>query len=329
MYCLHRLLHPEIFQGKHKTKKDYFEGWYFKIIDTGQQAPLAVIPGISYQKDGRDAHAFIQVMDARHGHAHYFRFPLSAFRASEDTFEVWIGENYFCRNEIRLNIDTDRGRFTGRLRFDHIVPFPKTVTNPGIMGPFTFIPWMECYHGIVNIHHEISGCLTLDGEEFCYDGGYGYIEKDWGTSFPGAWIWLQSNHFPEENISLMFSYAKIPWLKRSFMGLIAFLRIGDDLYRFATYTRAKIDVLNLHEGKLAIRLSDKKYSLSIDVENGPGESLKAPKNGLMAEEIRESIAGIVGVSLKKKTGEIIYAGIGTQTGVEISEGMEKVLVGEK
>lgn len=325
MYRLRRIFHPEIFQGRHKTNKDYFEGWYFKIIDRAQKAPLAIIPGVSYQKDGTDAHAFIQVMDAGHGHAHYFRFPLSDFRCSKDSFRIWIGDNYFSRDEMRLDIATGQGSLKGHLQFDHIVPFPKSLANPGIMGPFTFIPWMECNHGIVNIHHEIQGDLVLDGKEFSFDGGYGYIEKDWGKSFPSAWIWIQSNHFPEGDISLMFSYANIPWMGRSFMGLIAFLRIGQRIYRFATYTRVKIDGLKLRDHKLAIRLSDKRYLLSIDVKNGGGETLKAPKNGLMSETIRESIAGVVWVTLSKRNGQILYQGEGTQTGVEISEGMEEIL----
>jgi tocopherol cyclase len=325
MYRLRRIFHPEIFQGKYKTKTDYFEGWYFKIIDNAQDAPLAIIPGVSYQKDGRDNHAFIQIMDVKHGKVHYFRFPLSEFHADEKTFEVHIGDNYFSRTKLRLNIENEKGSFTGHLQFDKIVPFPQTLTNPGIMGPFTFIPHMECYHGIVNIHEEIQGCLTFNQVKYCYDGGYGYIEKDWGTSFPEAWIWLQSNHFPEKNISLMFSYAKIPWLGKSFMGLISFLRIGEKLYRFGTYTRAKIDQLTTINGQLAITLSDKHHVLTIQVENGPGGKLRAPKNGLMAEEIRESISGIVHVSLKTKGGEILYQGTGVQTGVEISDGMEKML----
>lgn len=325
MYRIRRIFHPEIFQGKHKTRKDYFEGWYFKCIDLEQKAPIAVIPGVSYQKDGQDAHAFIQIMDVAHGQVHYFRFPLSEFHADDKRFEIQIGDNSFSRTELRLNIQNEQGCYKGRLRFENIVPFPRTLANPGIMGPYTFVPGMECYHGIVNIHHEIQGCLTFNQAEYCYNGGYGYIEKDWGTSFPSAWIWLQSNHFPEGNVSLMFSYANIPWRGKSFMGLISFLRIGEKLYRFGTYTRARIDRLATDGGGLDIQLSDKQYVLSIQVENGAGGMLKAPKNGLMADEIRESISGVVHVSLTHKNGEVLYRGTGTQTGVEISEGMEEKL----
>ena len=67
---MHRMFHPEVFQGVDKTNSNYFEGWYFKLIDRRQEAPLAVIPGVSFQKDGRDNHAFVQVMDGASHKAH-------------------------------------------------------------------------------------------------------------------------------------------------------------------------------------------------------------------------------------------------------------------
>ncbi|QII81181.1 hypothetical protein G7057_00970 [Jeotgalibaca arthritidis] len=41
--------------------------------------------------------------------------------------------------------------------------------------------------------------------------GKGYIEKDWGRSFPKNYIWIQSNHFNDNQRSLFFSYAHIPY----------------------------------------------------------------------------------------------------------------------
>ncbi|MCK7537696.1 MAG: tocopherol cyclase family protein [Marinilabiliales bacterium] len=34
-----------------------------------------------------------------------------------------------------------------------------------------------------------------------FSGGRGYIEKDWGHSFPSAYVWMQSNHFQLARIS--------------------------------------------------------------------------------------------------------------------------------
>jgi len=42
MYCIKRLLNPDIFQGKNK-KQNYFEGWYFKISDYKMENTYAII----------------------------------------------------------------------------------------------------------------------------------------------------------------------------------------------------------------------------------------------------------------------------------------------
>ena len=318
MYRIKKIFNPEAFQGKYK-KTNYFEGWYYKIIDSKMENIYAIIPGVSLDQKTNDTHAFIQVLDAHSKEVNYFRYAISEFRYSEKKFEVWIGENYFSDSEIRVNLKREGLQIKGGLSFHHIIKYPKKILSPGIMGPFTFIPTMECYHGIVNIHHEISGQLTVSGETIDFDQGYGYIEKDWGRSFPESWIWLQSNHFDKEDISLMFSLAKIPWLGKSFTGLISFLRVKGKIYLFATYSRGKISKLEQSDNHLSIVLEDKKYIMKLEVENSLGGVLKAPKNGLMSREISESIRAVVQVRLTDKGGQIIFEGEGINTGLEISE----------
>jgi len=44
-YTLRKLYRPEIFQG-HNKKINYFEGWYFKLVDKKSVNIYAVIPDI-------------------------------------------------------------------------------------------------------------------------------------------------------------------------------------------------------------------------------------------------------------------------------------------
>lgn len=53
---LYKLFHPEILQWNGK-RTHYFEGWYFKSVSKDSKRAIAVIPGISVEKDNR--HAFI------------------------------------------------------------------------------------------------------------------------------------------------------------------------------------------------------------------------------------------------------------------------------
>lgn len=51
---------------------------------------------------------------------------------------------------------------------------------------FSFIPFMECNHDIVSVNHDLRGRISVNRNVIEFDGGKGYIEKDWGVSFPEA-----------------------------------------------------------------------------------------------------------------------------------------------
>ncbi len=315
MYLINRIFNPEIYQGRYR-RKDYFEGWYFKVIDKHAKNIYAVIPGVSKAKN--DEHAFIQVIEAVSGKTLYKRFPINDFSYSAKEFDISINDNHFDRNGFSINIQDEDFNLKGKIDYTEVVPFPKTIFNPGIMGPFSFIPFMECYHGIVNIHCEIEGFLNINGMDTDFTGGYGYLEKDWGTSFPKSWIWLQCNHFKSEKVCLMFSIASIPWLGSSFDGLISFLKLGDRFFRFATYTGAKIKKLSYVNNVLEIVVEDSKNILSLKASVSSGGVLKAPKKGMMDTNITESITSQVDVILRDKRGNIIFSDTGNNTGLELA-----------
>lgn len=315
MYRLRKLFHPEIFQGKYK-RKYYFEGWYYKLIDQSMEHAIAIIPGISIGKNREDSHAFIQVL--YNGRlVHYYRFDRKEFHYHTKKFAVRIGENYFSDKQLRLKLNDGKLKLIGSLTFKDILCLPKSLYLPGIMGPFTYIPFMECYHGIVNIHHNIIGSLKLGDKRIDFTDGYGYIEKDWGRSFPKTWIWLQSNHFNNKDATIMFSAARIPWFGSSFPGFISFLRLGDKLYLFATYTGAKLIRLDYGKGILTSVIQDRNYRLDLVVTQMHGGELKAPFSGRMERTIIESINSRVQIRFYKRSGELLFEGTGTHAGLEI------------
>jgi tocopherol cyclase len=304
MYIISRFFNPEVFQGKYKSK-NYFEGWYYKLVDKNETNSFALIPGVAYDEN-KNAHAFIQVIDSLEYNTEYIRYNFDEFKYDNDSLNISIANNKFTREGISVNIEDNNYSVNGSLEFVETEPFPKKLLSPGIMGPFSFVPFMECYHGVVNIHHKIKGKLVINDKEVDFTDGYGYIEKDWGRSFPKWWVWMQCNHFSEEGNSLMFSIAEIPWLNSYFTGFISFLKIKDKLYRFATYTGAKIKKLEYKDGNIEIVVQDKVHTLSIKGIYNESGILKAPKNGLMERMISESISSNVWVVLKDKNGNIIF-----------------------
>jgi len=178
---------------------------------------------------------------------------------------------------------------------------------------------MECYHGIVSANHELSGTLTFVNRRIDFTGGKGYVEKDWGTSFPEAWIWVQCNGFQRKDASLFISIAKIPWLGKFFMGFIAFLYLEGRYYMFSTYNRSKITRVSFDRQELIVILEHGPFRLETRVFKNISGELKAPQTGNMSRRIKESNDSIVEVSLSGRGGEHIYNGKGQRAGLEIVE----------
>ncbi len=46
------------------------------------------------------------------------------------------------------------------------------------MGWYRFLPFMECYHGVISLTHNLKGKIIVDNKIFAFENGKGYIEKD-------------------------------------------------------------------------------------------------------------------------------------------------------
>ncbi|MBP9827025.1 hypothetical protein KBC99_00930 [Candidatus Saccharibacteria bacterium] len=324
-----RLYHPEQFQGRGK-KHTYFEGWYYKLVSSSESSAYAIIPGVSLSRDKNKSHAFIMVVDARHHKMHYAQYPINEFWASKKDFVITIGPNQFSRERLELNIDNDKSKISANLQFKNIFPWPVNWYSPGTMGPYAFIPWMECYHATLSFDHRISGKMTINQRTVNLTDGKGYLEKDWGRSMPSAWIWMQTNHFDEDGVSLFGSVARIPWLGRSFTGYIFGLLHKNTLYRFTTYNGARIEHLSVDEKSISLTIATKKYALEISAERAAGIDLPAPKLGDMSAKVNESLRARIHVSLvNRQSQREIFSGTGRNAGLEFVGDIDQLLHGLK
>jgi len=309
---------PDMYHGWGRNKR-YFEGWYFKIVDASEQNVFAIIPGIAKTEDGT-SHAFIQVLDGKKCQASYHNYSAEDFIPSKNKFHLNLADNSFSAEHLELNLP----ELTGKLELKNLTPWPKMLGAPGIMGWYGFVPFMQCFHGIVSLHHRIYGKIKVYGKETDFTGGIGYGEKDWGTSFPRSYIWTQSNHFDsDEKICMMASVAHIPWLGSHFIGYIVGFQWGDKLYKFATYTGAQMKAA-LGEKEVRLSFKDRKYRLEITGEQAPGADLISPLTGEMKGKVNESMQGELHVKFFEKD-KLIFEGTGRNAGMEIAGEVNELL----
>lgn len=310
---IHALWHPEYYHGWKKTKR-FFEGWYYKVISENQKHAFAIIPGISMDKNGQKQ-AFIQVLDGKNLKATYHKFDVKEFQPTQKKHELKIQNNFFSENKLILDLP----HIKGELLFENLTPWSNSFFSPGIMGPFSFIPFMDCYHAILSMNHNIKGKLSLNGENLFFDKGKGYMEKDWGHSFPEGYIWMQSNHFSQKGTSVKASIAKIPLLKSSFIGHIAGILFNGQLIEFTTYNRTKLTTCKVSQKNVQIEMENPMYVLKINAQRERTTSLAAPILGLMSGRIEESLnAKIHIILLDKKTNQTLIDDTGTSAGIEVA-----------
>jgi tocopherol cyclase len=317
---LKAFFNPERFQGWGKTRQ-YFEGWYFKVVNADESRAFALIPGVAMDADG-NRQSFIQVLDGKKKTSAYHKFRFEDFVPDPKMFRVEIGKNSFSETGVVVDVPG----VTGHLHFAQNVPWPKPVYSPGIMGPYAFAPFMECYHGIVSMDHSLKGHLVVGDEHINFDGGRGYIEKDWGRSFPSAYVWIQSNHFSKPGISIKASVAKIPWVTGSFVGFIAGVWLGDQLIRFTTYNSSKLLLHHVDRSNITIHLENKLYRLEIGALRDGATELASPILGAMDGRIEESMTSQINVKLvNKKSGAIELEDIGRNTGIEVAGKIDEIV----
>ena len=308
--------HPDLFHG-HQKKRNFFEGWYFKIVDSTQHHVFAFIPGIFLGKEADTCHSFIQVVHGREAYFRYLTFPVESFQAQKNTFAIAVDRNKFSLNNMSLNIKEQSFAARGELNFRNVFNWPDTFLNPGSMGFYNYIPRMQCYSQVCALDMELDGKLLINGTDIDFSGGRGYVEKNWGSAFPYSWIWMQCNNFPSSRAALTCSLGHIPFLWGSFRGFLIALTVEKQFYPFTTMNRSRCRILQTG-GDIHMEVQNARYILTLETGTSPEQFVKlhGPRDGKMVPLVQENLQGRVRVELRERGGKVIFADEGGCAGIE-------------
>lgn len=250
--------------------RQYFKGYYFKCEAKDQT--IAFIPAL--HTDGKESTASLQIITKDKAYV----LPYSRIRFGKNKFKTGIGRNKFSERGIYLDAVSAGCSIHGTLKFGS---FQKL--RYGIMGPFRYIPFMQCKHSVISMRHAVTGKIKLNDRIFEFNNGIGYIEGDSGRSFPKEYIWTQC-HCADG--SVMLAAADIPFPGFHFRGIIGVVMIGEKEYRIATYLGAR--VISVLDNTVVVRQG--KYMLSARLLETSHQKLNAPVNGKMVRTIHESVS---------------------------------------
>lgn len=319
------VFHPEGYHGQ-QCGAPFFEGWYIKLVSRDQGHVLILIPGVSKSKHPDASHAFLQIVHHPTGFITYLRFPLSEWSAAEHQLDIALAGSRFTSEGIYLSPDTPGLPLYGTLHYGPLLPWPVTVFSPGAMGGFAWVPFMQCYHAVISLTHSLTGELLWEKQRISFDRGQGYIEKDWGSAFPSAYVWFQSNHFNTMDGALTGTIATIPWLGSSFRGFIIGLYLHGRLIRFTTYQRSRLRLLCINDDEIHIMVQNRTYLLEIRAPRRSGHIIQGPSGHHMDRPIHHTPTTQLHLTLfKKKTGECVFTGQGYLAGLEIQGDLDHLI----
>ena len=314
MNRLFLIKNPDLFQGeKNLTKNnDYFEGWYFK--NTNKEKGISFIPGINIEQN--EPKAFVQVIT--NNISYFVDYDISKFGFTHEPFTVKVGNNVFSKEGIHIDIkdEAQNLNINGDIKYSNMKNINTSFMKPNIMGPFSYIPFMECNHAILSMQNNANGSININNNVIKFEDDMAYIEKDWGCSFPKTYIWCQGNNFQKSNSSFMLSIADVPFKMFKFKGVICVLMTGDKEYKFTTYNNARLVECDINDNSLNITLKKGELVLNVKSTYDKGLKLSAPVKGKMEKDIFESIVATITVTLKKED-NIIFSDTSTNCGLEI------------
>jgi hypothetical protein len=167
--------------------------------------------------------------------------------------------------------------------------------------------------------------LLINNVTVNFSDGNGYIEKDWGRSFPDGWIWLQCNSFNTPGSSIMMSIARIPWMGHWFLGFLGFIYHEGILRAFATWNGSKIQRVVRHQNEVSLFVTRNDLTLQVTAQSKTDGVLHAPTSGVMDRRIKESLDASLSVKLTGKNGAILADLTGTHAGLEVVDPVFKYL----
>lgn len=261
-----------------KTGRPFFEGWYFK--HQTDEHTLILIPAFHRDKEGRESASLQVILDDV---ARCVDVPAVDFEADERRLFVRLGANVFSERGCRLHIDLPGLTLRGHLRYG---AFKSPARS--LMGPLCKLP-LPCFHEVLSLSHSLRGLITVNGKLWDFTGGVGYLEKDWGHSFPASYLWLHCGW--KENTgraSVMLAVAGLGTRQNPFTACGSLILHQGKQYRLSTYQGAQL----AHCGGRRISLRQGAWLLQVILPPeallpSRGALLLAPEDGRMSRAIRE------------------------------------------
>lgn len=332
------------YHGNHITLR-YFEGWYFRLTlpEIGQtfafmysiEDPLGNQPnsGGAVQILGKNeaylcrtfpnVHKFFANKDNLiFGHWGKTNLKIKPKLLSSTEFNTHVTEGYQAMANLNQGSIYDPVR-DEYCRWEYqIKPVygwgNSQQSQQSSAGLFSSLPIFEPGWQITMAHGLATGWIEWRGERYQFANAPAYSEKNWGSSFPQKWFWLNCNSFNGESdlaLTAGGGIRQVLWWREE-VALIGIHNQGK-FYEFAPWnSQISWQIKPWGEWQLQGKLPQYQVVLKGET-NLSGTYVRTPTaNGLLFN-CRDTTLGKLSISLYDCQGKIIVEADSNQAGLEV------------
>lgn len=305
MLSIHK---PSSLQGNFDRNK-YFEGWFHKIYSSKYKASFIVIYGYA-TGNSTNKFGFIQV-HIPNQQVLIMYFDKNEIFCDPNQHVIRMGAHVLTTHKIDINTN----EIGIQLDLTNNQPI-RTFKNS--MGYNYVIPNLPCYHAILNKSHTISGEIRAGDTSFVMGKDMGYLEKNWGTSFPDNYIWLHAVDPTNTEVNLLFSQAEIKWMGGTFLRHLGYLNFENECIDFRQFKNSEVSSTFVGSEKQLIRFSSKLIELEISIVLGGQVLFKGPEDGALRRDIVHYTDAFMEVKLKRNAETTVFRLVGNYENVQIT-----------
>jgi hypothetical protein len=145
----------------------------------------------------------------------------------------------------------------------------------------------------------VSGEIKQKNERFIIKNELGYLEKNWGTSFPETYYWLHAVDPNDPQVSILFSRAEIEWIGKKFIRHLGHLRFDEKEVDIRSLKNVTVSILSSCKDKHEIRIASKTLQMEISITHNNNVRFKGPFNGKLSRDIIHFPDSIIQIRLSE------------------------------
>jgi hypothetical protein len=281
--------------GPHKPppKGPWFEGWYVRVTDAKEHRSFAVIATSQLKPKeqsrfgvGSSGYLSVITQDGEGRPTKSFESypektfikvkgqPLTNYKNEDNSEFSWEAPNHGWLTPEGFDLRIP-GKVEAKARLRGGKPWSQSWSKWGPEGYGSFMPFITLHWFVHSLSSAAEYFLRIvdekSGDQVYQSSGTAHFEKNWGKSFPKAWMWLQADD-AEKGASLALAGGILvigPVAMKTYLAGYKSTKVDAEFQMGQLMDMSFSDQINPEKGTFQIRLENGEHTMIVKAKADP------------------------------------------------------------